>query len=228
MMMHARIFKSRREAGRELATTLRVLSQERCVVAAIPRGGVVVALPISERLGVPLTVSYARKLTDPSAPELAFGSLDEDGHAIVDASTVARLGLAPVDVERAKARVGAEIQRRIERYHVPVLRRLLPASRVIIVDDGLATGLTMRAAVAYARRHGAGAVTIAVPCASAQAARAFRKTADQVVSLVVDDDFKAIGDYYAEFAPVPDDEVVRLLARAAEHLPNHPRDAGTL
>jgi predicted phosphoribosyltransferase len=225
-MMHAGIFKSRHEAGRQLATRLQALSQEPCVVAAIPRGGVIVALPISERLAMPLTVSYARRLTDPRAPELAFGSLDEDGYAIVDAPTVARLGLAPDDVERAKVRVGAEIHRRIERYRGPLLRRLLPASRVIIVDDGLATGLTMHAAVAYARRHGARAVTIAVPCASAHAMRVFGETADQVVSLVVDDAVKAIGDYYAEFGPVSDDEVVRLLARAAEHVPNHRRDAG--
>lgn len=225
-MMHAGTFKNRHEAGRQLATALRALSQESCVVAAIPRGGVVVALPISERLAMPLTVCYARKLTDRSAPELAFGALDEDGQTIIDASTVGRLGLTPADVERGKVSVGAEIHRRTERYRVPLLRRLLPASRVILVDDGLATGLTMRAAVAYARRHGARAITIAVPCASAHAVRALRETAEQVISLVIDEDFKATGDYYSDFAPVTDDDVVRLLARASEHVSSHRRDPG--
>jgi predicted phosphoribosyltransferase len=225
-MMHAGIFKNRHEAGRQLATMLQAPNREPCVVAAIPRGGVVVALPISERLNVQLTVSYARTLRDPRMPEVAFGSVDEDGHVIIDASTVARLGLAPADVERAKARVEADIHRRIERYRAPLLRRLLPASRVIIVDDGVATGLTMRAAIAYARRHGARAVTVAVPCASAQVARRLGEAADQVVSLLVEEKIRPIRHYYVEFCPVTDDDVAQLLARAAEHVPSHPGDAG--
>lgn len=213
------MFKNRTAAGRELAARIEALIERPCVIAAIPRGGVAVALPIAERLAVPLTVSYARKLTDPRAPELAFGSLDEDGEAMIDRSTVAALGLGPADIERAKVRVAAEIQRRIRLYRVPLLARLLPGAGVVLVDDGLATGLTMQAAVSYARRHGAREVTVAVPCASASAARTMGERADHVVSLVVDEEFKAVGHYYADFVPVRDDEVVAMLARAAEHVP---------
>src|SRR3972149_136383 len=113
------MFRDRAEAGRALAEELAPLISGPCVVAAIPRGGVAVALPIVERLRVPLTVAYARKLTAPFAPEFAFGALDEDGQMVLDPESVAGLGLSPDDVERAKARVWAEIERRMALYRVP-------------------------------------------------------------------------------------------------------------
>jgi putative phosphoribosyl transferase len=208
------LFDNRTEAGRALAGELAPLVAPPAVVAAVPRGGVAVALPIVERLGLPLTVVYARKLTAPFAPEFAFGALDEDGQVTLEAASVRMLGLAPADVEKARERVWAEIRRRMARYAVPPLARYLPGAAVLLVDDGLATGLTMRAALAYARRHGAREVTVAVPCASASAAARFRREADRLVSLVVDEAFAAVGAYYRDFAPVDDDEVVAMLARA--------------
>lgn len=189
------------------------------VVAAIPRGGVVVAEPIAERLGAPLTVVYARKLTAPVAPELAFGSLDEDGQVILDRDIVAMVGLAPTDIERARVRVAAEIKRRMGLYGTPPIGRYLPGSGVVLVDDGLATGLTMRAAVAYARRHGARDITVAVPCSSVQAAERFRREADHFVSPVVDPDFAAVGAYYVDFSAVSDVEVTEILKRARQRVP---------
>jgi predicted phosphoribosyltransferase len=209
-----RTFRDRAAAGRLLADALVPLVKPPCVVAAIPRGGVAVALPIVERLAVPLTVVYARKLTAPVAPELAFGALDEDGQMIVEDSIVAMLALSARDVESAQTRVAAEIARRMALYRVPPLARFLPGAGVVLVDDGLATGLTMRAALAYARRHGAREVTVTVPCASARAADRFRGEADCVVSLVTDEDFMAVGAYYEDFSPVPDADVVALLERA--------------
>jgi putative phosphoribosyl transferase len=215
------MFKDRWEAGRALAAKLApLITRSSVVVAAIPRGGVTVALPIVERLGsVPLTVVYARKLTAPVAAELAFGALDEDGHATLDEETVRLLGLTPKDVEEAKARVAAEIRRRMALYRVPPLAHYLPGRDVVLVDDGLATGLTMRAAVAYARRHGAGEVTVAAPCASTQAAARFSLEADRLVTLIVDEAFEAVGAYYVDFAPVLDEQVNDMLARALEHVP---------
>jgi putative phosphoribosyl transferase len=212
----AMMFEDRTQAGRALAAKLAPSIKPPCVVVAIPRGGVTVALPIVERLRVPLTVVYARKLTAPVAPEFAFGALDEDGQAIIDWSAVGLLGLAPDDVERAKTRVAAEIRRRMALYQVPALAQYLPGSGVVLVDDGLATGLTMRAALVYARRHGAREITVAVPCASAQAAALFRREADRFVSLVVDEAFMAVGGYYRDFSPVVDEEVTTMLARARE------------
>jgi len=182
-------FKDRTEAGLALADALASLVSRLSIVAAIPRGGVVVAAPIARRLGAPLTCSYARKLTAPIAPEVAFGALDEDGEAVTDREVVAALGLRPDDVERIKARVGAEIRRQMAAYPVRPLARYLPGVPVLLVDDGLATGLTVEAALRYARRHGATEVTVSAPCASAHAADRFRREADRFVSLIVDEAF---------------------------------------
>jgi putative phosphoribosyl transferase len=216
------IFKDRADAGRALADELAPLIAPPCVVVAIPRGGVSVAMPIVERFRVPLTVVYARKLTARVAPELAFGALDEDGEMITDPSTVDGLGLGPHDIEAARARTAAEITRRMVLYRVPPLAHYLPGSTVVLVDDGLATGLTMQAALAYARRHGAARIIVAVPCAAAQAAAHFRRAADHFVSLTVDEDFAAVGEYYEDFSPVSDDEVVAMLTRAAGLVPALP------
>ena len=214
--MAGRVFQDRAEAGRALAAELAPLISGPCVVAAIPRGGVAVALPIVERLRVPLTVAYARKLTAPFAPEFAFGALDEDGQMVLDPESVACLGLGPDEVEKAKARVWGEIQRRMTLYRVPPLAHHLPGAVVVLVDDGLATGLTMRAALEYARRHGAREITVAVPCAATEAAERFRRAADRFVSLIVDDAFTAVGTYYEDFSPVTDEDVVAMLARAQQ------------
>ena len=210
----ATTFRDREDAGRRLAEALAPLVARPCVVAAIPRGGVSVALPVVERLGMPLSVVYARKLTAPIAPELAFGALDEDGQTILDEEIVSALGLSEKDVESAKKRVAAEITRRMALYRVPPIAGFLPDAGVILVDDGLATGLTMRAAVAYARRHQARGVTVAVPCASSSAALRFEREADHLVSLVTDEAFMAVGAYYEDFSPVSDSEVVAMLERA--------------
>ncbi len=215
-MADMRTFKDREDAGQALAAELAPVIAPPCVVAAIPRGGVSVALPVVERLRAPLAVVYARKLTSRLAPELAFGALDEDGNAITDSSTVDALGLSPQDIEDAKRRTGAEIQRRMALYRVPPLGHYLPGAAVVLIDDGLATGLTMQSALAYARRHGAREITVAVPCASAQAAERFRRDADRFVSLIVDPHFIAVGEYYIDFSPVPDEAVVVMLVRASD------------
>jgi predicted phosphoribosyltransferase/dienelactone hydrolase len=207
-------FRDRADAGRQLAEALAPVLKPPCVVAGIPRGGVAVALPIVERFQVPLTVVYARKLTAPVAPEFAFGAIDEDGHAIVHGQSVAMLGLSPTDVEQAKERVAKEIRRRMATYGVPALGHYLPDAAVVLVDDGLATGLTMRAALEYARRHRAREIIVAVPCASTSAAQEFERAADRFLSLLVDPDFMAVGQYYRDFSPVSDDQVIAMLSVA--------------
>lgn len=213
----ATVFEDRRQAGEALADELvPLIDPAHTVVAGIPRGGIPVALPMVRRSGAPLAVVYARKLTSPLEPELAFGALDEDGQVITDPHIVAMLGLTPDDIERARARVAGEIRRRMALYEAPPLARFLPGRDVILVDDGLATGLTMRAGIAYARRHGARSVTVAVPCASGRAAARFRQEADRLVSLIVDEMFVAVGAYYRDFSSVSDDEVVAMLRAGAE------------
>jgi len=215
----AHIFKDRTAAGEQLAGRLQSLLARPCVIAAIPRGGVAVALPIVERLQRPLAIVHACKLTSPTAPELAFGALDEDGHATIDRETVTRLNLGAKDIESVKVRVGAEIGRRISLYKARPLAQYLPGLDVMLVDDGLATGLTMRAAVTYARRLGAREVTVAVPCASEAAAARFREEADRFVSLIVGDVSGAVGGYYADFAKLTDEEVSAMITRVAATVP---------
>lgn len=207
-------FPDRRRAGESLAVQLRELTPAPAVVAAIPRGGVIVAAPIAGRLGVPLTLVHARKLTVPPAPELAFAAVDEDGHTVVDYPLIAALRLSSHDVDAARERVQAEIRSRRERYAVPPLASFLPAECVVLVDDGLATGLTMDAAVAHARRHGAEQVVVAAPCASPGAAARFGDPL-RLLTLVVDPGFRAVADYYADFPQVEDEEVRALLDRLA-------------
>jgi putative phosphoribosyl transferase len=208
------VFKDRTVAGQQLAERLLSLLARPCVIAAIPRGGIAVALPIVERLQRPLAIVHACKLTAPAAPELAFGALDEDGQTVVDHQTVARLGLGPAALAPIEVSVKAEIRRRMALYQAQPLARYLPGLDVILVDDGLSSGLTMHAAVTYARRHGAREITVAVPCASAEAAVRFQTEADRFVSLIIGDAFGAVGGYYADFAALTDEEVSALLAHA--------------
>jgi predicted phosphoribosyltransferase len=210
-----KVFLDREEAGRLLAERLTSIVSRPCVVAAIPRGGLVVGLPIAERLEAPLTLAPTRKLTVPSSPEFAFGAVDADGEAIVDEVSVAELRLDPEEIEEAKVRVKDEIDHRSQRYGAPPLIDYMPESDVVLVDDGLATGLTMQSALAYARRHGAHRVTVAAPCASDTAAQRFQRDADAFVSLIIDPDFLAVGAYYLDFREISDEEVAEILALSA-------------
>ncbi len=216
-------YQGRLEAGRVLADRIERLGLGPCVVAGIPRGGVVVARSVADRLGAPLVAIHARKLSSPEVPEFAFGAMDEDGHALVDHRAVVALGLGDEDVARIEREVACELGR---------CRALYPGGRlvdqdrrrvVVLVDDGLATGLTMRAAVACAQRRGARATVVAVPCAAETAARemerALRRPGDRFVCPVVDADFRAVGGYYESFPQVTDSEVADLLARAASPAP---------
>lgn len=210
------MFRDRSDAGEILAAGLSGVARPPCIVAAIPRGGVPVAIPIIARLGVPLTVVYARKLTAAVAPELAFGAVDEDGQETLDPAIVADLRLSREDVAAEHRRVLGEIRRRMELYRVPPLSRYLPGRSVVLVDDGLATGLTMQAAVGYARRHGAREITIAVPCASARAVERLRGRVDRLVSLTTDANFRTVGQYYRAFPAVADEDVKAMLEQAAQ------------
>ncbi len=207
-------YRDRVEAGQMLADTLQRMELGSCVVAAIPRGGVVVAAPIAARLGALLTAVHTLKLSSPVAPEVAFGAIDEDGQTIVDPRTAAGRGLGSADVRRLEIKVARELALRRERYPGRSLREHLPGRTLVLVDDGLATGLTMRVAIAYAQRHGAKTTVVAVPCASAAAAHAVRnalRPGDDFVCPLVIGDFRAVEDYYDEFLPASDEQIARLL-----------------
>jgi predicted phosphoribosyltransferase len=216
-------YEGRLEAGRVLAGELWKLELGPCIVAGIPRGGIIVAGPIAERLDAPLAAVHTRKLSSPQAPEYAFGAMDEDGHAVLDYRSVVALGLGEREVEEVKATVVREVARRARLYAGTRLADHLPAPTVVLVDDGLATGLTMQAAIGYAQRHGAEAIVVAVPCASERAAYEVRsllqRPADRFVCPVVDPEFRAVGEYYRDFRQVTDDEVAKALGRVVAPVP---------
>jgi nucleotide-binding universal stress UspA family protein len=143
-----------------------------------------------------------------------FGALDEGGRATIDSEAVARLQVGADDIASITAQIEAEMRRRATLYKAPPLAHYLPGMDVVLVDDGLATGLTMRAAVHYVRRLGAREVTVAVPCASEAAAVRFRDDADRFVSLIVGDVLGAVGGYYADFATLTDEQVCAMIIRA--------------
>ncbi len=207
-------FASRTDAGKRLGRLLRDEGLEADLVLGLPRGGVVVAAAVSRMLHQPLDVLVVRKIGHPWYREFAVGALAEPDVVILDEDSLRRnpVGRAQLD------EVIAEETRRLRQYQAEFHRRVRPGlsgKRVVLVDDGLATGATMEAAVRAARRQEASRVIVAVPVASTHAVQRLEVLADAVKALLVDDDFRAVGQYYAEFSQTSDAEVLALLREAA-------------
>jgi len=209
-------FTDRGEAGRYLGRLLLGHVSYPMVVAAIPRGGVAVGAEIARTLGAPLTVVYTRNLTVPSWPEFAFGAIDDDGRELLDTEAAEAWGLEHDAIEGARHRVYESMRRRMKLYHAPRLGAYLPGRSVVIVDEGIATGMTIRAAIQYARRHGATDVTVAAPCASSQSLQSIMMEVDRLVVPVRDPNFTSVSHYYTSFPDVSEEAVAALLANANE------------
>ncbi|MEX2549406.1 MAG: phosphoribosyltransferase family protein [Nitriliruptoraceae bacterium] len=207
-------FADRAEGGRLLAGRLRGLSRHHPVVLGLPRGGVLVAAEIAHALDAPLDVLVVRKLGCPWHPELGFGAIGEDGVRIIDDDLVRALRLRPTEIEEVGAREQTELERRVRRYRGEHLPLDLEGRSVILVDDGIATGATMKAAVDVARLRGAAHVVVAVPVSSRDASRELSSIADELVSLERPETFQAIGGFYGDFTQTTDDEVVAALGAA--------------
>jgi predicted phosphoribosyltransferase len=212
-------FKNRVEAGWLLARDLQQYRAEKPIVLALPRGGVPVAAEIARALDAPLDLIIVRKIGAPGQPELAVGAIaDAEPPQIVRNEEL----LLKLDIpEDAFAREVAEQQREIERRRNAYLRGRppLPLDRrtAIVVDDGIATGATTRAALHAAKRRGAARLILAVPVAPAATLAALRPLVDELVCLATPDPFYAIGAHYADFHQIADGEVVALLEDAARH-----------
>jgi putative phosphoribosyl transferase len=208
-------FRDRREAGRLLVQRLSDLRSEEPVVVGLPRGGVPVAAEVAGALGAPLDVLVVRKLGCPWQPELGMGAIGEANILVLNEDLVARLGVPTVDVEAVTERERTELERRVRRYRgerppVPVEGRT-----VIVVDDGIATGFTAKAAVAILRRRRAKRVVLAVPVAPPGTVEELGRVADEVVVLEEPVGFFAIGEFYANFTQTTDEEVAACLAGTA-------------
>lgn len=209
-------FDDRAAAGQELARHLqRYAGRPDVIVLALPRGGVPVAAIVARALGVQLDVFTVRKLGVPGHRELAMGAIATGGARIINHELIAELGIADVAVGRIIAEEERELQRR-ERVFRGDRPPLDVANRVVIVvDDGLATGSTMRAAVGALRDLNAGHIVVAVPVGSLQACRDLEAEADEVICARIPRDFIAVGKWYFDFSETPDEEVTRLLQSAA-------------
>lgn len=211
------MFTDRIEAGRRLAEHLRHLEgRDDVVVLGLPRGGVPVAYQVATALGVPMDVIVVRKLGVPYQPELAMGAIGEEGVRILDEVIVAAAGVSEQELEAVERRERAELVRRAELFRAGREMISLENRVAVIVDDGIATGSTIRAAARVARALGAARVIVAAPVAPHDAAERLSGDADEVVLVETPYSFYAIGQFYRDFAQTPDEEVTRLLKRVGE------------
>jgi predicted phosphoribosyltransferase len=210
------IFHDRRDAGRRLADRLSALAGRRdVVVLALPRGGVPVGYEVAGGLGAPLDVFLVRKLGVPGREELAMGAIASGGVRVVNADVVRALGIPPTVIDQVAADEERELARREWEYRDDRPPPDVAGRVVILVDDGLATGSTMRAAVLAVRQHNPLAVIVAVPVGASETCSAMRDVADDVVCLETPEQFAAVGLWYEDFSQTRDEEVRELLTNAA-------------
>jgi predicted phosphoribosyltransferase len=205
-------FRDRVDAGQQLAERLRAYGVERPLVLGIARGGVVVAAEVARALGAPLHVMVARKLGAPGRPELGIGAV-APGVRVIDHEAVRALGVSPGELEHIAVAETAEMQRRLREYRGTWPEPDVRDRTVILIDDGLATGVTAQAAIRSLRRQQPRRLVLATPVCSAPTALALRVEADLIVCLVAPAGFTAVGEGYADFTQATDAEVRRLLER---------------
>ncbi|MFZ0910380.1 MAG: phosphoribosyltransferase [Candidatus Acidiferrales bacterium] len=209
-------FRDRKDAGQKLAAQLlRFSKNPNVVVLGLPRGGVPVAAEVARALSAPLDVFVVRKLGVPQQEELAFGAIASGGVRVLDAEIIEQLAIPDAVLDAVVEREMIELERRELAY-----RRGMPAADVknrivILADDGIATGSSMRAAVEALRKLGPERIVVAVPVASPHVVRQLSKVADELVCLSAPEDFRAVGQWYAEFQSTTDDEVTGALESAA-------------
>ena len=214
--------EDRADAGRRLAVRLAGYGDERPIVLALPRGGVPVGAEVSRSLGAPLDIFIARKLGAPEQPELGIGAVAQGGVLVLNERIVRALGLSEEHVRRAAEEELREVERRLRLLRGDRPEPLINGRTVILVDDGLATGATARAAVLALKERGPGRLVLAVPVCPPRTADLLRPEVDGLVVLETPEDFYAVGSYYGNFEQVTDEEVVRLLelARAERRGPD--------
>lgn len=211
--MDERPFRDRAEAGRALAGRLvgGFAGDPGVIVLALPRGGVPVAAEVARALGAPLDVLLVRKLGVPGREELAMGAIASGGVRVVNREVVGALRIAPEDFERVAREEAEELARREAAYRNDLPWPDLRGRAVILIDDGLATGSTMRAAVGAARSQGPRRVVVAVPTAAPSTCEELRTIADDCVCILTPEPFQAVGLWYEDFSQTTDAEVRALL-----------------
>ncbi|HEX4036139.1 MAG TPA: phosphoribosyltransferase family protein [Solirubrobacteraceae bacterium] len=212
------VFEERRDAGRHLADSLLAHADPGTLVLALPRGGVPVAYEVARALGAPLDVLGARKLGAPGNRELAVGAIAEGGVAVLDEHTMRRCGMTQESLDEVLRRERAELARQVALYRSARPAQRLAGASVIVVDDGLATGLTALAAVRAVREGEAASVVVAVPVGAAEALTMLGREADEVICQMTPRRLRAVGLFYRDFSPVSDETVQALLGESTTEL----------
>lgn len=209
------VFSDRRDAGLRLAERLRHFAGEDPVVVALPRGGVPVAVEVAAALGAPLDILAVRKLGAPGHPELAVGAVAEDSVGVIDTRMIRVTSLSEHELDETLDRESTELERRVHAYRGDRPRIEVEDRTVIIVDDGLATGLTDLAAVRAVRGRGARRIVVAAPVGSRPAVELLSSEADEVICAFIPRDLRSVGQWYADFSEVSDEEVLTLLEQGS-------------
>jgi len=207
-------FADRADAGRKLASLLERFRDERPVVVGMPRGGVPVAAEVARSLHAPLDVALVRKIGAPGNREFAIGAVAEGGVHLIDNETARAIGLSERDVQALIARADDELTAQTARYRGAREPISLTGRTVILVDDGLATGRSARAAMRSLRRRGAARVILAVPVGAPESISALQAEADEIVCVEMPEDLWAVGFWYQDFRPTSDEQVLALLSDA--------------
>jgi predicted phosphoribosyltransferase len=213
-------FFNRTEAGQFLAESLSAYAdREDVIVLALPRGGVPVAAEVAKRLNAPLDVFVVRKLGLPGHPELAMGAIASGGVRVFNGEIVNGLRIPDEVIDAVSGEELIELQRREKVYRAGLPPLEVEGKTVIVVDDGIATGSTMLAAVAALRQLNAAYIVIATPVVAASTYREMQRAADEVAAVMIPENFYAVGQWYEDFSQTSDEEVGELLAQAARRQP---------
>lgn len=205
------VYVDRLDAGIQLGEALKGIDTQEAVVVALPRGGVVVGYEVAKVLKVPLEIVCPRKIGAPGNPEYAIGAITETGTSLLQEEVISNLGVTDSYLKKTMAKEQEEAEKRLQIYRAERGPRNLKGKRVILVDDGLATGFTMKAALATCRQEGASEVIVAVPVGPSDTCDEIRMLADELICLQRPPQFYAIGQFYEEFLPTSDEEVILLM-----------------
>ena len=230
------LFQNRRDAGRQLARRLtRYAGRSDVLVLALPRGGLPVAAEVAGALHAPLDLFLVRKLGVPFHPELAMGAIAEGGAKVLNPSLIRDLDIPPAAVEQVVVRERLELERRGRAFRGSRQAPAVDGRTVILIDDGLATGSTMEAAVTALRERRPARIVIAVPVGARDTCLRLGRLVDELVAVDMPEPFQSVGLWYADFAPTPDEEVIAILEAAGRDTPapdsppvsSHPVPAGS-
>lgn len=206
------LFKNRADAGQKLAAALEKFNNSpNTIILALPRGGVIVGFEVARELNLPLDIVVPRKIGAPANPEFAIGAITETGEGVFDEMVVGAYGITESYLQNEIKKEKAEAERRLNLYRGSRPPLDLKNKTVILVDDGLATGLTMRAAVKSIKKSGVEKIIVAIPVTSPEAAELVKKEVDEIIYLEAPAFFGAVGAFYEEFSQTTDKEVIELL-----------------